>query len=204
MLGRRTVLLGLPLALASCGAESVRAPQDSIARAQYRHPDAPVLSLYTCLNNDTRGGAHTGLLINASQRVIYDPAGSFHHPDAPENDDLLYGVTPAVEAAYTAFQTIPGYHLVKQHIPVSAEVAEQAFAAARVAGPAGKSYCTRSTAKLLQDLPGLEGLRISWFPDNLMKQVAALPHVTSEFVYPAHDAYRPAAEAAFNAMVQRA
>ena len=204
MLGRRAVIFGLPLALAGCGAESVRAPQDSIARVAYRHPGPPVLTLYTCLNNDTLNGAHTGLLINASQRVIFDPAGSFRHPDVVENDDLLYGATPTVEAAYTGFQTMEGYHLVKQHIPVTAEVAEATFAAARSAGPVGKSYCTRATAKLLQSVPGLEGLRISWFPDNLMRQMAAIPGITSEFLYPNQDPYRPAAEAAYRAMLARA
>lgn len=197
MLGRRSVLFGLPLVVAGCGGQTVWAPDASLARARYRHDGAPVLTLYTSLNNDTLGGAHTGLLINAAERVMFDPAGSFTSPDVPERNDVLYGLTPAAEEAYSRYQSSPGYHLIKQHIPVSAEVAAQALAAAQLAGPVGKSYCTRATASLLRDLPGFGDLRVSWFPDNLMKQVAALPGVTAEFVYPVDDGYRDAAQAAF-------
>lgn len=202
MLGRRAVLFGLPLAVAGCGAEPVWAPDDNIARARYRHSGPPVLTLYTSLNNDTLNGAHTGLSINASERVIFDPAGSFAAAGVPERNDVLFGITPAVEEAYSAYQSSPGYHLIKLHIPVTEAVAAQAYASALTAGPVGKTYCTRATASLLKALPGFGGLNVSWFPDNLMKQVAALPGVTAEFVYPVDDGYRDAARSAFARDVQ--
>ena len=35
-----------------------------------------------------------GLLINGSQQVLYDPAGTFTHPDLPRAGDVHYGMTP--------------------------------------------------------------------------------------------------------------
>lgn len=40
---------------------------------------APRISLYTMVNNESGAGAHSALVINASQRVIFDPTGTFKH-----------------------------------------------------------------------------------------------------------------------------
>ena len=92
------------LTLAGCAAESVWAPDEAVTRAAYRHDGPPRLTLFTMINNSTGGGAHTALMINGSQRVIFDPAGSFNKLGSlPERNDLLYGITPAVEDVYTRY-----------------------------------------------------------------------------------------------------
>ena len=40
-------------------------------------------------------------MVNASQRVIFDPAGTIKHDIFIEQDDVLYGVTPSVLELYT-------------------------------------------------------------------------------------------------------
>ena len=89
--------LGAMVFLAGCAAESVWAPDDAVARAAYRHDRPPRLTVYTMINNNSGGGAHTSLMINGSQRVIFDPAGSFKHDTIPERNDALFGITPPVE-----------------------------------------------------------------------------------------------------------
>jgi len=195
MLGRRAFLAGAPLVLAGCAGKGVWAPDDAVARARFVAPGPPLVTLYTCLNNDTRNGAHTGLLINADQRVLFDPAGSFTSPGLVERNDLYYGVTDALEAEYTAFQASGGYHLIKLTCLLAPEEAALAFAAARAEGPVARTQCTRAAAHVLKAVPRFATLRASLFPDNLMRQFAAVPGVAAEFVYLDDDPWREAAEA---------
>jgi hypothetical protein len=202
MPSRRLILLGLP-ALAACGvSDPVRAPEAEIAAARYRHPGPPVLSLYTSRNNGSNAGAHSALMISASERVIFDPAGSFKATGVPERDDVLFGITPGVQAVYEDFQGSGGYHAIRQDIPVSAEMAEQALTLALAHGPAPKATCTRATSGVLRRLPGMEHLRSVLLPENLMEQVQFLPGVTATLIFqdPAGD--RGPAEAAFQRLVR--
>lgn len=197
MLDRRAFLVGAPLVLAGCTGKAVWAPDVAVARAQHRAEGPPLVTLYTCLNNDTRNGAHTGVLINASERVLFDPAGSFTYPEMVERNDLLYGISDAVEAAYSAFQGSEGYHLIKLTCTLAPEEAALAFAAARVEGPVAKTQCTRAAAHVLKAVPRFAHLRSSLFPDNLMRQFAALPGMTAELVYLDDDQWRAGAEEAY-------
>jgi hypothetical protein len=201
MLSRRAVMLGLPLAAAGCGGQSVWAPDDAVARVRFVAPGPPSIALYTSLNNDTRNGAHTGLLITASERVIFDPAGSFRSDAVAERNDVVYGASDAVVAAYELFQGSEAYHMVKLTRIVSPEVAEMALQAVKSAGPVGKTQCTRVTAQVLRTLPGFETLHPSLFPDNLMRQFARLPGVTAELLYTDDDEWKAAATAAYQADV---
>ncbi len=63
------------LSLAGCAADPVWAPEEAVRAVQYRHPGPPRLTLFTMISNDTGSGGHTSLMINASQRVIFDPLG---------------------------------------------------------------------------------------------------------------------------------
>lgn len=198
MIDRRAFVVGAPLALAACTGKGVWAPDDAVARARFVAPGPPLVILYTCLNNDTRAGAHTGLLINAGERVLFDPAGSFTTPGLVERNDLYYGVTDALEAEYTAFQASEGYHLIKLRCVLTPEEAALAFAAARVEGPVPKTQCTRAAARVLKAVPRFAHLRTSLFPDNLMRQFAAQPGVQAEFVYLDDDQWRDGAYEAYS------
>lgn len=181
-LTRRAVLAGLPLTLAGCGAPSVWADDETVSRSIYRHDGPPSLSLFTMKNTGTDNGAHSGLMINGSQRVIFDPAGSFAHPLIVERNDVIFGVTPTMLNIYRSAHARSTYYVIEQAAPVSAEAAEMALQLAFAAGPVGKARCTLSIAQILDQLPGVQGFRTTFFPDNLEKQFAKMPGlVTREF-----------------------
>ncbi|MFL4470267.1 hypothetical protein ACERZ8_10430 [Tateyamaria armeniaca] len=92
----------LLLLLAAC-AQTPAVPYASKARTEavaYRAPGPDTFTIFTMVSNRNGKGAHSALMINGSQRVIFDPAGSFVNERVPEREDVLYGVTPAVLAGY--------------------------------------------------------------------------------------------------------
>lgn len=177
---RRSFLIGLPLALSACSAQEVWAPEDVVARAIHREPGRSYLTLYTMRNVGSGNGAHTSLLINASQRVLFDPAGSFKQEVMPERNDVLFGVTPRLEKFYVSFHARETYYVVGQTVDVAPEVAEQALNLALVAGPVPQANCARVTSGILRQLPGFEGFRQTWSPTKIEDDFAKLPGVTTE------------------------
>ncbi len=184
---QRTCALALMagLVLAGCAADTTTtdAAPDVVARAAYRHDGPPKLTLFTMVSNSSGAGAHSSIMINASQRVIFDPAGSVRHSAVPEVRDVLYGITPRIEKFYESAHARTTYHVVIQEIEVSAAVAEQALQLAQRRGPVGQMYCTQSTSTLLRELPGFESLRPTFFPKALSKQFGELPGVRTRELY---------------------
>ena len=58
-----------------------------VAAAAYVAPGPRSITLMTMINNRTGSGGHTALLVNGSQQVIFDPAGSFRDPRVIERGD---------------------------------------------------------------------------------------------------------------------
>lgn len=172
---RRRFLIGLPLALSACTAQEVWAPDDVVSRAIYRKPGPNYLTLYTMKNVGSDNGAHSALLINASQRVLFDPAGSFEQDLMPERNDVLFGVSPQMEEYYVSFHARVTYYVVGQKVEVPTNVAERALTLALDAGPVPQANCARVTSRLLRQLPGFEGVRQTWDPNRIDEDVAALP-----------------------------
>lgn len=181
----RRIFIGMLalLTLAGCAADPVWAPDEAIRRVTYRQPGPPRLTLLTMVSNDTGKGAHSALMINASQRVIWDPSGSFHHDSIPERNDLLYGITPAVADVYTRYHARKTWHVVIQEVDVSPEVAELAFRLARDNGAVMNAYCTNSTSTILGKLPGFESIRTVMYPVKLQKQFAQIPGVRTRTLH---------------------
>lgn len=183
------LILILPAFLAACGGQKVWAPDEIVDRMAYREPGPATITLVTMINNRSGGGAHSALVINASQRVIWDPAGTFKHSRIPERNDVIYGVNPEIYDVYKRMHARETYHVVMQEVVVSPEVAEKAFALARVSGPVASARCTLSTTNLLQQLPGFEHIKSQWFPKKLMEQFSQIPGVkeTKLFEYDSDD-----------------
>ena len=139
MIDRRAFLAGLPLALAGCAAEPVWAPDEVISRAYVPGSGNSSLTLYTMLSVSSDNGAHSALMIDGSQRVLFDPAGTFKSPHIPERNDVLYGVTPEVETYYVSFHARETFYVVGQDIAVSRAVADQAMQLAMAAGPVAEA-----------------------------------------------------------------
>ncbi len=179
-MNRRGFLIGLPLALSACTAQEVWAPDDIVSRAIHRKPGQKYLTLYTMKSVRSDNGAHSALLINASQRVLFDPAGSFKQDVMPERNDVLFGVTPRLETLYVSFHARSTYYVVGQTVDVTPEVAEQALSLALAAGPVPQASCARVTSRILRQLPGFSGIRQTWGPNRIVEDFAKLPGVTTE------------------------
>lgn len=202
---RRAFLVGAPLALAACGAaEPVWAPDEVVSSKVYRHDGPPALTLFTMKNAGSDNGAHTGLMVNASQRVIFDPAGTFGHPTIPERNDVHYGITPAIEDFYVRYHARATYYIHRQDLEVTRAQAEAALRAVQDYGAVPKAMCTIATARVLRQVPGFEDIRPGLFPDSLLDQFARYPGVRSSVHRENDSPDKAVALAEFDAQVARA
>ena len=165
------------IALAGCAADPVWAPEEDIRQVQYRDPGPSRLTLFTMVSNETGAGGHTSLMVNGSQRVIFDPSGSFVHPVVPERNDVLYGITPKIADTYTRYHARLTWHVVVQELDVAPEVAERALRLVEAQGAVPNAYCASATSGILRRLPGLDGIRQGMYPVKLADQFRNVPGV---------------------------
>jgi hypothetical protein len=142
--------------------------QLSVAAVPNRGPSE--LVLYTVINRNTGAGAHTALGVNASERVLFDPAGSFKAENVVRSGDVLYGFTPPVEKAFSSQHARTAYLVNKVTIPVSPEVAQMALQKVKTNGPVGSAHCAQSTSTILASLPGFQSIKPTYYPVALEKQ----------------------------------
>ncbi|WP_372603455.1 hypothetical protein [Actibacterium sp.] len=181
---RRFLLLILvPLFLAACTAEPTWAPDEQVKAAFYHHPGPPTITLFTAVNNRTNKGGHSGLMISGSQRVVFDPAGTWWHRTVPERNDVHYGFTPLMEKFYIDYHARETYRVVVQSVEVSPEVAELALQMVQQNGAVSKAMCANSTSSILRKLPGFTGIGQSYFPNRIMDDFAKLPGATMQVIY---------------------
>lgn len=169
-LGLAIIAAGL---LAACDVNEDNATDEDIRTVAYTHNGPPRLTLYTMVSNDTGAGAHTSLMINASQRVAWDPAGSFRAESIVSRGDVVYGMTPAMVNVYTRFHARETYHVKIQELDVSPEIAELVLQRAQSFGAVPQSQCALSTSKLLRGVPGFEDLPSTYYPNKLYEAFAA-------------------------------
>ncbi len=169
--------LSLPLALSACGAEPVWAPDEAVARARYVSNEPASLTLYTVISKRNGTGGHSALMINASQRVLFDPAGTFKVGSVPERNDLLYGITERMRKLYIDYHARDTYDVLAQTIQVSPAVAEQALREAQSYGAVNKAFCGNSVSDILKDLPGFENTPRTFSPIRISEAFAAHPGV---------------------------
>lgn len=165
----------LPL-LAACGADNIYAPLSEVQDRAYRAEGPTTLTLMTAINNRSGAGGHSALMVSGSQRVIFDPAGTWRHPTVPERGDVLYGITPTMLEFYVDYHARPTYHFVSQEITVPAELAERALQLVQAHGPASKATCGQSVSGLLREL-GYTQVNRRWYPDRIMRDFADVPGV---------------------------
>ncbi|MDE4134268.1 hypothetical protein PXK00_14190 [Phaeobacter sp. QD34_3] len=175
---------GSSMMLAGCSEQpQPNADEATLQRVAYSHPAPPSLTLYTMVNNRTGAGGHTSLMVNASERVIFDPAGSFYADVVPERNDVLYGITPAVERAYRGSHARSTHHVMVQEIPVTAEQAQLAYNLVVSNGRVPGAYCANATASVLKKIPGFEDIQVTFYPVKLADQIARLPGVETNRYY---------------------
>jgi hypothetical protein len=166
------------LTLAACGAEPVWAPDDAVQRARFVSGEPPSITLFTVVRKLGGEGGHSGLMIDGSQRVMFDPAGTWHHPRVPERNDLHYGITEQMRKFYIDYHARKTYDVIELKVPVSLEVANMAIARAESYGAVNKAFCGVSVSHVLKGLPGFESIPQTFFPNRIMRAFEALPGVT--------------------------
>lgn len=159
---------------------------DALSETQavaFRAAEPPSLTVFTMINNRTGRGGHTALMVNASQRVIFDPAGSFRNEQMVERGDVIYGITPGWLQAYKSAHARQTHHVVSQEIPVTAAQAERALQLVQGNGQVPGAFCARATTGILAQIPGFEGVSRTFYPENLMAEIETLPNVTTTKLY---------------------
>ncbi|MEM9715018.1 MAG: hypothetical protein AAF826_00730 [Pseudomonadota bacterium] len=178
------LLLIISLALSGCiyGTKNIQDSDAVVRAASYQHDGPPTITLYTSVNNTTGAGAHSGLMINGPERILYDPAGRFRHPDSPEQADVHFGFTDRVMVEYFGHHTLDSHHLRIQTLVVDQETANLAYALARQEGRAVDATCAIRISNILGQIPGLN-ISGTISPRNLSNQFSALPGVTLREIY---------------------
>nr|WP_207623880.1 hypothetical protein [Rhodobacter calidifons] len=170
------------LALAACGADAKWAPQEQVDAARFVAGPPTYITLYTVVNTRTGSGAHSAILVNASERVIFDPAGTWYHPKLPERNDVHFGMTDKAVAFYLDYHTRITYNTIEQTIQVSPEVAELVLERVKAYGAVPKAMCTQATSSVLRGVPGFESLPQTFYPRKLSEAFGRLPGVTTRVI----------------------
>jgi hypothetical protein len=177
MMLRAFAVLAL-LGLAGCGADNIYADDAAVMRARHVG-EAPSITLYTVLNANTEAGAHSALLINGSESVLFDPAGSFKLSAMPERGDVLYGASPRWASAYIDYHARPTHFMRTQTLMVSPQTAEALLQAVKRNGAVNKAHCANSISRILGELPEFAQVRTTYFPKALEQSFGENPNVIS-------------------------
>jgi len=178
-------ILSVVVLMACEGAER-NAPIGSsmdIQAAAYVSPLPSSVTLLTMVNESGDFGEHSGILINASQQVLYDPAGTFRHSTSPNARDVNYGMHPAMVEYYKSYHARRGYYVVAQELQVSPDLAEQIFQRAVAQGETAKLHCGISVSSVLNGLQMFAGIPTTYYPGKIMDSFAEVPDVKTSYVY---------------------
>ena len=179
---RLSLLLIALLGLTACAADPTWAPEEFVTEAHVVTSNPPTLTLFTVVNVNSGNGGHSALLVDSSERVLFDPAGSFYHPNLPERNDVVYGMSDHAVNFFIDYHSRESWRVVRQDLVVPEAVAAQALALVQANGPVSNAFCANSISKILRKLPGFEGISTTMFPVPLMNQFAKYQGVvTSEF-----------------------
>lgn len=165
--------------LAGCVDKTPQASDADMARLSYVSDDPPSLTLVTSISNRSGAGAHSALIINGPERAVFNPAGTWRHPLAPEQGDFHRNFSPGMEKWFFDYHARETFRIRAQTVEVPMSVAAQALEAARTYGSVPPAQCTRSITVILRDLPGFEDFPVSWFPLHASASFAELPGVTT-------------------------
>jgi hypothetical protein len=172
--------------LAACvlaGCEIYRSAEPTeIDAVRYVSDQPPSITLMSMVNSKSNRAAHSALLINGSEQVIYDPAGTFQHPELPRKGDVHYGVTPRFLDYYERYHARFSYYVHAQTIPVSRQTADQILANVQARGRTPKMFCAESVTGALKPVAPFQNLQITLIPETVRKDFAQIPGVQDSYV----------------------
>lgn len=179
------------LGLAACGADQRFDSQPEVEAARFVAGPPTYITLYTGVNERNGTGAHSALLVNASERALFDPAGTFEHPRAPIQHDVHFGMADDVVAAFLDYHArdtaTEKFHVIERTLIVSPGTAELILARIKSNGAVPKAQCAQSISAILGDIPGFEGLPSTMFPIALGEAFGEIPGVTTRKVTEEND-----------------
>ncbi len=173
--------LGASLFLGACVNNSTY-PAEEIASMRVVTEAAPFVSLITMVNDKSGGGEHSALLINGSQQVLYDPAGSFRHSRVLRSDDMMYGMTPGLVDYYNSYHARFGYYVKIQKLEISRELADALIARAQAEGAVPKLTCSIATTNILSDFDMFASIGKTFLPGRQMRRFGALPGIEETII----------------------
>ncbi len=176
------VVFALLMVVAGC-AERVTAPQEAVEAARYVSSEAPYISLMTMVDRDDDEGAHSAILVNGSQVALYDPAGTFRHPELLERGDVFYGITPRWKEVYEWYHARKTTYVVEHRLPVSRAFADQMIARMEAQGPSPKLFCGINVSEVLRSFQMFSHVPRTFYPGEIMSAFASVEGVTERRVY---------------------
>ncbi len=167
------------LVLAGCGgpAEPTWASDEEVKKARYTHDGSPSLTLFTVVTTRNGSGAHAALMVNADERLIFDPAGTFSVEFVPERNDVLHGITRRALLAYIDYHARPSHDVVIQEVPVTRAQAQRIASLIKSNGAVPKAQCALAIGGVLKRVQGFETLPRGYFPNRLSAAFGELPGV---------------------------
>ncbi len=187
---RNFVLVSLAAGVAGCGRPSYRrATAEEVSRSFYSH-DGPIeLSLLSAVATLGNSSEHSALLINGSQRVIYDPAGTYDPAKEPSwyvhprKYDIHYGVNDLALRQYIVSHARIGYFVEQLSRRITLEQADRAIELCEERGETNFSLCAVSCSWVLQRLDGFETVKTSLFPQKIREDFMNLSDVSRTRYY---------------------
>lgn len=159
------------------------ATPDEIARARYVSSEQPSITLMSMVDERSGSSAHSGLLINGEQQVLFDPAGTFTHPDLPRAGDIHYGMTPRFVDYYERYHARFDYFVEIQRVSVTKEQADRILANAMAYGQSLKMECAIAVSRVVQTVPPFTGVGTTFFPESIREDFAVIPGVETRRIY---------------------
>jgi hypothetical protein len=170
----RILALLVAATLATGCAQRVWDGDERVARAAYSNGKPPSVTLITVVRNDLNVGTHSALVVNGSERVLFDPAGSWKHPRSPERNDLRFGIDDRVLAHFLDYHTRRSHRTIVQEVAVPASVADAVTSSLAQAGPAAPGFCALTISRALRRVEGFGAIGATPFPSMLMRDFGRL------------------------------
>jgi len=171
------------LMLAACGGgQNTMADDAAIAQARYVSTEPTSITLFTVVNTRSGAGAHSALLVNGSETVLFDPAGSYKLRFMPERGDVLYGASPLWMNAYKDYHARETHFVRSQTLMVSPAIAEQIMVAVKSNGAVPKAHCANSISRILGRVQGFEQIATTYWPLQLEEAFGQNPNLVNAVI----------------------
>lgn len=176
-------LFGVLLLAACAGGEQGPLPLAQQQTVSYKDDGPPSITIITMINNRSGAGGHSAMMVSGSQRVLFDPAGSYRPDYITEYGDVIYGMTNRQYRAYLSAHARNSHHVVMQTLLVSPQAAETALALVQGNGRVAGAFCTNALSGLLQQVPGFADISVTFYPKKLMDQIAQRSGVVTDKLF---------------------